>query len=200
MNSSRRSASSSSLSTPTVDSPAKPTTNDPRPLYVNESESGVEASQSSVGEEDDDADETQFNEPESPLFQRAIRTAQRTQDHIKKKSRGIPFVKDPSSDDSVPSNVRALATKSDWEQVRAMAHIATSHPVIMSTSNSSGSEDHVRDIPTPSSGYEGDTEGAVNDGRQQPLAAHPAHRYPLAQRLSNSKSVGDMSAPTSRWP
>lgn len=208
MNPSRRSASSSSLSTPAVESPAKPTTNDPRPLFVNESESGVEASQSSVGEEDEDADESRFNEPESPVFQRAVRTVQRTQEHIKKKSRAaaMPFVKDPSSDDSIPSNIRALATRNDCDRVRAMVNVATTsthHPVMMSTSNSSGSDDQVRDIPTPSSGYEGDTEGAVNDGHQQPLAAHPAHRHhhhPFAQRFSESKSVGDLSAPSSRWP
>ncbi|KAI8140157.1 hypothetical protein BJV82DRAFT_624097 [Fennellomyces sp. T-0311] len=142
--------------------------------YINESESGIEASLSSMGDEEDEDDEPQNDEPS--LLQRAVRSARRSSH----KHKYDDFMKPTTSREQTPG-ARMLESLPKREQAMAMAGIANATDVDVSASSSSSTlseqqrQRHIpsQDIPTPSSGYDGDTEGTMADQREQ---LHRHHR------------------------
>ncbi|KAI8391443.1 uncharacterized protein BYT42DRAFT_556866 [Radiomyces spectabilis] len=155
-------------------------------FVINESESGVEASASSAGEEGDTADDTES----SSIVKQAVRSARRTS-HTHLKHDNSPSLKrSPSSSSSTttsdpyssafmsvkrhdvndPSVAQVMSKLSKHERDLAAAGAVNAaeqrqpkqQPDLrIATKTSKASSSLGNDIPTPSSGYDGDTEGPL---------------------------------------
>lgn len=182
------------------DMPMTPDSNNSRQghLSVSESESGIEASMSSMGEEDDDILQRRsqaMTDQDPPLLQRAMRSAKRSAAQAHHKPIQGGFAKGTGDGSSSSMTASQQAQTSDLEslpreeQDMVMAGVANAtmgaDPVVMSTSSSSSidsiqdtdqqqsqhdsMQSQPRNIPTPSSGYDGDSEGTTADTNRAPL-------------------------------
>lgn len=115
----------------------------PQPLYISESESGVEASASSAGDEDDSVMGVPCAQipPQQTLLHRVV-TGNGT-----------------VGSSGVGHNNATSSTSNPPPQSPTCAFNITIPYSVSSTSSLSDQERYQGGIPTPSSGYEGDTEG-----------------------------------------
>ena len=189
-------------------------------LSVSESESGIEASMSSMAEEDDDDHQRRsqaMTDQDPPLLQRAMRSAKRSaaQAHHKPLQGGFAQRADDGSS-KAPQQPQTLDLDSlpREEQDMVMAGVANAtmatEPVVMSTSSSSsidsiqGTDEQQqshqypmqpRNIPIPSSGYDGDSEGTTADTNRPPLSNrsmehhHHFHHHHHHHHHNHSPSV-----------
>ncbi|KAI9275964.1 hypothetical protein BDA99DRAFT_200111 [Phascolomyces articulosus] len=180
-----------------------------QPMYINESESGIEASVSSEDNGDDDDQSQRTDEPS--LIQRAVRSARRSshlhrqQDFMKlynttnknkkkhgtsssttTKGGGIEQTSMLQQLESLPQQEQAMAiagienathghgiggidesriTATEEERVPSSSSSTQSHPNSTIAHHQQQQQQH--DIPTPSSGYDGDTEGTLLDQQEQ---------------------------------
>lgn len=154
-------------------------------ISFNESESGVEASMSSIGDEEDEDDQvaSQMQQTEPSPLKKAVRSARRSARHGEQTSDNTSYSTDFMVEDdrqSLASNstgAQVLSSLSKEERDLTLAGLAnvTRPSASESTSSTASDTNPIRDIPTPSSGYEGDTEGAASEQRN--------HAFPRYDRL-----------------
>ncbi|CDH55470.1 predicted protein [Lichtheimia corymbifera JMRC:FSU:9682] len=179
----------------------------PGHLSVSESESGIEASLSSMGEEDDDDHQRHsqaMTDQDPPLLQRAMRSAKRSAAQTHHKPLHGGFARRTDDDSSMAVSQQPQTSDLDSlpreEQDMVMAGVANAtmgaDPVVISTSSSSSIDSiqgideqqqqqsqhypmqpQPRNIPTPSSGYDGDSEGTTADTNRPPLSSRSMEHH-----------------------